>query len=168
MDHLLSRRNQPANKRCIPRNSSITSRIRATPGTCPTHDATVEIENPVCGDVIRLSVKFDAGRIAADQLQGQGMRPGDGLRVGADGNGAGQDCRGSPQIHRGRSGHAPLEDCPRHRAMPHSLALDALLSRTLAQIERENWRPSGQLIQIARARWCFAQEAWAASSTAGS
>jgi nitrogen fixation protein NifU and related proteins len=38
-------------------------------------DASVEIENPVCGDVIRLSVKFDAGRIAAIKFKAKGCVP---------------------------------------------------------------------------------------------
>ena len=55
-------------------------------GELPDADSTVEIENPVCGDVIRLSLKFEAGRIAAIKFKAQGMRPGHGLRVGTDGN----------------------------------------------------------------------------------
>jgi nitrogen fixation NifU-like protein len=38
-------------------------------------DATVEIENPVCGDIIRLSVKFDAGWIAAIKFKAKGCVP---------------------------------------------------------------------------------------------
>jgi nitrogen fixation NifU-like protein len=38
-------------------------------------DATVEIENPVCGDVIRLSVKFDAGRITEIRFKAKGCVP---------------------------------------------------------------------------------------------
>ena len=38
-------------------------------------DASVEIENPVCGDVIRLSVKFDAGRIAQIRFKAKGCVP---------------------------------------------------------------------------------------------
>ena len=38
-------------------------------------DATVEMENPVCGDVIRLSVKFDAGRIIAIKFKAKGCVP---------------------------------------------------------------------------------------------
>lgn len=38
-------------------------------------DATVEIENPVCGDVIRLSVKFDSGRIAEIKFKAKGCVP---------------------------------------------------------------------------------------------
>ena len=38
-------------------------------------DATVEIENPVCGDVIRLSLKLDAGRIAEIKFKAKGCVP---------------------------------------------------------------------------------------------
>ena len=38
-------------------------------------DAVVEIENPVCGDVLRLSVKFEAGRISAIRFKAQGCVP---------------------------------------------------------------------------------------------
>ncbi|HWY22358.1 MAG TPA: iron-sulfur cluster assembly scaffold protein [Candidatus Acidoferrum sp.] len=35
-------------------------------------DATAEIENPVCGDVLRLSLKFDAGRITQVRFKAKG------------------------------------------------------------------------------------------------
>jgi len=38
-------------------------------------DAVVEIENPVCGDVIRLSIKMNAGRIAAIGFKAKGCVP---------------------------------------------------------------------------------------------
>ncbi|MBZ5683795.1 MAG: iron-sulfur cluster assembly scaffold protein [Acidobacteriia bacterium] len=44
-------------------------------GDLPDADATVEIENPVCGDVIRLSVKFDARRITAIRFKAKGCVP---------------------------------------------------------------------------------------------
>ena len=44
-------------------------------GDLPDADATVEIENPVCGDVIRVSVKFDAGRIIAIKFKAKGCVP---------------------------------------------------------------------------------------------
>ncbi len=44
-------------------------------GDLPDADATAEIENPVCGDVIRLSVKFDAGRIAQIKFKAKGCVP---------------------------------------------------------------------------------------------
>ena len=44
-------------------------------GDLPDADATVEIENPVCGDVIRLSLKLDAGRIAEIKFKAKGCVP---------------------------------------------------------------------------------------------
>ena len=44
-------------------------------GELPDADATVEIENPVCGDVIRLSLKLDAGRIAEIKFKAKGCVP---------------------------------------------------------------------------------------------
>lgn len=38
-------------------------------------DATVEVENPVCGDVVRLSVKLDAGRISQIRFKAKGCVP---------------------------------------------------------------------------------------------
>jgi nitrogen fixation NifU-like protein len=35
-------------------------------------DATAEIENPACGDVLRLTLKVDAGRIAQVQFKAKG------------------------------------------------------------------------------------------------
>lgn len=44
-------------------------------GELPDADAALEIENPVCGDVIRLSLKLDAGRISAIQFKAKGCVP---------------------------------------------------------------------------------------------
>jgi nitrogen fixation NifU-like protein len=44
-------------------------------GDLPDANATVEVENPVCGDVIRLSLKFDAGRIAEIRFKAKGCVP---------------------------------------------------------------------------------------------
>ena len=38
-------------------------------------DAAVELENPVCGDVIRLSLKFDEGRIREIRFKAKGCVP---------------------------------------------------------------------------------------------
>lgn len=38
-------------------------------------DASVEIENPVCGDVIRLSLKLQAGRITEIRFKAKGCVP---------------------------------------------------------------------------------------------
>ena len=44
-------------------------------GDLPDADATVEIENSVCGDVICLSLKLDAGRIAEIKFKAKGCVP---------------------------------------------------------------------------------------------
>jgi nitrogen fixation protein NifU and related proteins len=44
-------------------------------GDLPDAHSTVQIENPVCGDVIRLSLKLDAGRIAEIKFKAKGCVP---------------------------------------------------------------------------------------------
>ena len=44
-------------------------------GDLPGADATVELENPVCGDVVRLSLKFQDGRIAEIRFKAKGCVP---------------------------------------------------------------------------------------------
>lgn len=44
-------------------------------GDLPDANAMVEIENPVCGDVIRLSLKLDEGRISAIKFKAKGCVP---------------------------------------------------------------------------------------------
>ncbi|HKV05671.1 MAG TPA: iron-sulfur cluster assembly scaffold protein [Candidatus Acidoferrales bacterium] len=41
-------------------------------GELPDASAVAEVTNPVCGDVLRLSVRLDAGRIAAARFKTQG------------------------------------------------------------------------------------------------
>jgi len=41
-------------------------------GDLPDATATVEVSNPVCGDVLRLAVRVDGGRIAAARFKTQG------------------------------------------------------------------------------------------------
>jgi nitrogen fixation NifU-like protein len=41
-------------------------------GDLPDASATVEVTNPVCGDVLRLSVRIENGRIAAARFKTQG------------------------------------------------------------------------------------------------
>jgi nitrogen fixation NifU-like protein len=41
-------------------------------GELPDADATAEIENPACGDVLRLSLKTSAGRIAEARFKAKG------------------------------------------------------------------------------------------------
>ena len=41
-------------------------------GDLPGATATVEVTNPVCGDVLRLAVRMEAGRIVAARFKTQG------------------------------------------------------------------------------------------------
>jgi nitrogen fixation NifU-like protein len=41
-------------------------------GDLPDATATIEVTNPVCGDVLRLAVRVEAGRIAAARFKTQG------------------------------------------------------------------------------------------------
>jgi len=45
------------------------------PGDVPHADATVELENPVCGDVVRLSLKMAGGRIGEIRFKAKGCVP---------------------------------------------------------------------------------------------
>lgn len=44
-------------------------------GDLPDADAVVEIDNPVCGDVVRLSVKVESGRITQIRFKAKGCVP---------------------------------------------------------------------------------------------
>jgi nitrogen fixation NifU-like protein len=45
------------------------------PGEVSNADAVVEIENPACGDVLRLSLKVESGRIAQVRFKAKGCVP---------------------------------------------------------------------------------------------
>ncbi len=45
-------------------------------GDLPTRRAMVEVTNPVCGDVLRLSARLEDGLIARGAVQNAGMRGG--------------------------------------------------------------------------------------------
>ena len=44
-------------------------------GDLPDASTISEIENPVCGDIVRLSMKLDAGRISAIKFKAKGCAP---------------------------------------------------------------------------------------------
>ena len=44
-------------------------------GDLPDADATVELENPVCGDVVRLSLRMQDGRVAKVRFKAKGCVP---------------------------------------------------------------------------------------------
>jgi nitrogen fixation NifU-like protein len=45
------------------------------PGDVPDADAVVEIENPACGDVLRLTLKIESGRVAEIRFKAKGCVP---------------------------------------------------------------------------------------------
>ncbi len=45
------------------------------PGEVPDADAIAEIENPACGDVLRLTMKIESGRIAEIRFKAKGCVP---------------------------------------------------------------------------------------------
>ena len=54
-------------------------------------DASVQLENPACGDVLKLTIKVSGDRIACDSLSRERVRQLGGLRIGADRVSAGRD-----------------------------------------------------------------------------
>lgn len=55
-------------------NEAVLEHFRSphNPGDLPDATATVEGTNPVCGDILRLAVRLDGGRIAAARFRTQG------------------------------------------------------------------------------------------------
>ena len=45
------------------------------PGEVPNPDAAVEVENPACGDILRLTIKVESGRIAEIRFRAKGCVP---------------------------------------------------------------------------------------------
>jgi nitrogen fixation NifU-like protein len=45
------------------------------PGDVPGADAMAEIENPACGDVLRLTLKIESGRVAEIRFKAKGCVP---------------------------------------------------------------------------------------------
>src|ERR1700681_28947 len=45
------------------------------PGDVPDADAMVELENPACGDVLRLTLKIKSGRVAEIRFKAKGCVP---------------------------------------------------------------------------------------------
>jgi len=45
------------------------------PGDVPNADAMVEIENPACGDVLRLTLRIESGRVAEIRFKAKGCVP---------------------------------------------------------------------------------------------
>jgi len=102
-------------------------------GDLPDANVGVEIENPVCGDVIRLSVKFDKDRIAAIKFKAKGCVP-----AMACGSALTEMVVGKTAEEAGRLTREDLVRAvgglPQASSHAAQLALDAL-SAALAQIE---------------------------------
>jgi nitrogen fixation NifU-like protein len=102
-------------------------------GDLPNADATAEIENPVCGDVIRLSLKMQASRIHEIRFKAKGCVPaiacGSALTELALGKNA-QEVRALKRDDL----IAAVGGLPQASTHAAQLALDAL-SRALTQIE---------------------------------
>jgi nitrogen fixation NifU-like protein len=45
------------------------------PGTVPEPDATAQLENPACGDILKLTLKLEGGRIAEIRFLAKGCVP---------------------------------------------------------------------------------------------
>lgn len=96
-------------------------------------DATVELENPVCGDVIRLSLKVQDGRIVEIKFKAKGCVP-----AMACGSALTEIVRGKTPEEAGKLSREALThevgDLPQASSHAVQLALDAL-SSALAQLK---------------------------------
>jgi nitrogen fixation NifU-like protein len=103
-------------------------------GDLPDADATVEIENPVCGDVIRLSLKLDAGRIAEIKFKAKGCVPAMACGSALTEMVLGKTAEEARRFTKEDLGCA-VGGLPQASSHAAQLALDAL-SAALAQIKR--------------------------------
>ena len=96
-------------------------------------DATVELENPVCGDVIRLSLRLQDGRIGAIRFKAKGCVP-----AMACGSALTEIVLGKTPLEASKLGREDLTlavgGLPQASSHAAQLALDAL-SSLLAQIK---------------------------------
>lgn len=104
------------------------------PGELADADASAQIENPVCGDIIQISLKLDAGKITGIRFKAKGCVPAIACGSAVTELAAGKSCAEARQITaediiRTVSGLPPASN---HAAQ---LALDALRA-ALAQIEQ--------------------------------
>ena len=74
MENLLPRRNWPPITMYSPQLLDHFENPRNA-GDLPDADASVELENPVCGDVVRLSLRVEDGRIVAIRFKAKGCVP---------------------------------------------------------------------------------------------
>ena len=63
---------EPSSTSCTERSSSTTTRTRASHGLLEAPDAQAEGQNPLCGDEVAVSVRFDGDTIADVGFEGRG------------------------------------------------------------------------------------------------
>src|SRR5438309_11135666 len=66
-------------------------------------DVSVQLENPACGDILKLTLRITDGRIAELRFRAKGCAC-HGLRLAADGACAGENCERREQTAQGRVG----------------------------------------------------------------
>jgi nitrogen fixation protein NifU and related proteins len=97
-------------------------------------DASAQIENPVCGDVLRLSLKIDSGRIAEIRFKAKGCVPSMACASALTELVAGVTFDEARALNRERL-VAAVGGLPQASTHAAQLALDALAA-VLRQIER--------------------------------
>jgi len=98
-------------------------------------DATAEIENPVCGDVLRLSLKTEAGRVAEIRFKAKGCVPSMACASALTEMIAGKTVDEARAVVRHREGLiAAVGGLPQASTHAAQLALDAL-SAALKQLK---------------------------------
>ena len=97
-------------------------------------DAVAEIENPVCGDVLRLTLKVEAGRIAEIRFQAKGCVPAMACASAVTELVAGKSLNEARALSR-ETLIAAVGGLPQASAHAAQLALDAL-EAVLSQLSR--------------------------------
>jgi len=103
------------------------------PGEVAGADATAEIENPACGDVLRLTLKVNSGRIAEIRFKAKGCVPSMACASALTELVAGQTLVETRGLHRDRL-IAAVGGLPHASTHAAQLALDAL-SAALSQLK---------------------------------
>ena len=103
-------------------------------GEVPDADAIAEIENPACGDVLRLSLKIKSGRIAEIRFKAKGCVPSMACASALTELVAGQTPRESRALKR-EALVAAVGGLPQASTHAAQMALDAL-SAALSQLQR--------------------------------
>ena len=111
-------------------------------GDLPDADAVAEIENPVCGDVIRISVKMQAGRIEQIRFKAKGCVPAIACGSALTELVKGKTANAARAIRREQLIEA-VGGMPQASIHAAQLALDAI-SAALQQVEKPSQPPSSQ------------------------